>query len=365
MTRRAQSGPADARRTSGVACAALAPFVVALSQAAGMSAANAAILADVYVRSTLRGVGHHDICDLPLRIAAFREGRMNPDPRITPCGGSDAVEAWDGDNGPGELCAVHVVQRAQALASCHGIGLATIRSSNHFLAAAPYVQMAAERGYLAQVFSRSKLVMGVAGRSQHLIGNQPLGYGTPSGREAPLLLDICLAYASVGSLDAMRRDGRPVPAHWGNDASGVPTTDPAAIMEGGVSHPIGGHKGFGLALLVEVLTAVLSGGPVVDEPHPVHGESGVHAQTAVVIDPMRLLTPGLYEQRVATMLDRIEARAPDIAFPGARSHATRARIEQEGTLQLDDVVLDDLDRWADRLGVPPLPRAQSTHGPAP
>ncbi len=150
MTRRAQSGPADARRTSGVACAALAPFVVALSQAAGMSAANAAILADVYVRSTLRGVGHHDICDLPLRIAAFREGRMNPDPRITPCGGSDAVEAWDGDNGPGELCAVHVVQRAQALASCHGIGLATIRSSNHFLAAAPYVQMAAERGYLAQ-----------------------------------------------------------------------------------------------------------------------------------------------------------------------------------------------------------------------
>jgi len=345
--------PAVAKRR--VALVDLRRGCASLARGAGLVDPDAETLADVYMRATLRGVGHHDIGDLPSRIGALREGRINPRPTIVCVAGQGgAAEAYDGDNGLGELCASFITSRAESLADTFGIGFCTIAGSNHFLAAAPYVERAAERGYLALIFSRTRLVMGVPGHDARLIGNQPVGFATLAGDHSPLLFDAALAYASYGRMDAMARAGQSVPSHWGSASGGETTTDPRAIMDGGVSHAIGGHKGFGLAILVELLTGVLSGGPVIDEMHPQFDDCGVHAHAAIVLQPAALMAREHYHRRVSTMLNRIAGRAPGVVFPGQRSYARRAEADRQGAIEVDVPLLDELNRWASMLGVAQL-----------
>src|SRR5262249_5736545 len=151
-------------------------FINDLFRASGLNSADAHIVTDVFVRATLRGVGHHDIYYLPERLAQFSDKQLNPTPTITALQKYHAVEGYDGDNGPGELCSSYVMQRAMDLAAQYGIGLATIRHSNHFLAAAPYVEQAAEQNYLGLIFSRCVPAMSAPGAQHNFIGNNPMGF---------------------------------------------------------------------------------------------------------------------------------------------------------------------------------------------
>lgn len=336
---------------------ALRMFIHDLSRAAGMDRENADRFSDVYLRATLRAVGHHDVHDLPLRIAAFRSGAINPNPSIRRSGGRAALEGYDGDNGAGELCTAFIVERATQLAGEYGIGMCTIRNSNHFLSAAPYVERAAEAGLLAIVLSRSKPVMGMPGYGERLIGNSPIGFATASDKEYPLLLDVCLAYASFGNLEDAAAAGERIPPAWGGDKTGASTTDPTVITTDGVSYPIGEHKGFGLGLLVEILTGGLAGGQVADGRNPDHpGGSGVHSQTAIVIRPDSLMSMAAYRAKVTELIDRVEDRAPGIRMPGRRSYSNRQHAQQQDTITLKDDFIDELNALAQSLDVSPLRR---------
>jgi len=343
-------------RSAAVALASLRRVIAALAAKLGMSAANAATFADVYMRATLRGVGHHDVHSLCDRLASLRRGHLNPDPDIRLQAGHGAAERYDGDNGPGELCSAFATERAAQLADRYGIGLCAVSSSNHFLAAAPYVEKAAEQGYLAIVLSRARPIMGVASSGARILGNSPFGFATATGRGHPLLMDACLAHASVGTLEMMRAEGRSVPPCWGAGETGEPTTDPGVILDRGTSYPIGAHKGFGLALLMETLTGVLAEGALLAELNPRHpGGHGVHSQTAIVIRPDALMPQARFRQRVDALLDGIEAEAPGVRIPGKSSHANRMQAERAGTIMLIGGLVDEINRWAGELGVPPLP----------
>jgi LDH2 family malate/lactate/ureidoglycolate dehydrogenase len=108
--------------------------------------------------------------------------------------------------------------------------------------------------------------MGAPGRLETVSGTTPQGFAVPRGEGRYLLLfDACVAYTSFGVLDERIKAGKPIPSHWGLDENGNPTTDPAAVKKG-CRQPIGGHKGFGLSILGELLTGILSDGPVIDAP---------------------------------------------------------------------------------------------------
>ncbi len=294
--------------TDRIAIDRLTHFVYELLVAIGLNAANARIVTDVFVRATLRGVGHHDIYFLPEWLGRFNDKLVNLTPNITLLQKTQPVESYEGDNGPGELCSSHIMQRAIDLAHQYGIGLCTIRHSNHFLAAAPYVEQAAEQNYLGLIFSRCPpAVMGAPGARHNFIGNNPLGFAAQTGHDFPLMLDIAMAYASLGKLEENIALGKSVPDYWGTNAAGRPTTDPKAILEGGMSAPIGGHKGFGLALLTEILTGVLSGGEILDEPNATNDTTGVYAQTAIEIKVEGLLPVNTFRQRTSDLINRSQA----------------------------------------------------------
>jgi len=331
----------------------LAGFIHRLLTGSGIGAADADIVTNVYIRATLRGVGHHDIHDLYKRLTWLADDRINKRPKIKPVRSFAALESYDGDNGLGELCSQFIMRRAVSLAGQYGIGLCTIRHSNHFLAAAPYTEWATEQGYIGLIFTRDKPTMNAPGATCNVIGNNPFGFAVGQQDAYPLMLDIAMAYTSIGKLNQLARNHEEIPSHWGKSKNGSPTVHPGEVLDGGTVNPVGLHKGFGLALLVEILTGVLSGGQVIDELHPTAGEMGFYAQTAIAIKPDGLLPPEQFQSRLSDMMERIGALGGQLRMPGQRSTERKHQMLREG-LALSDEMASILNDWARKLNVPGL-----------
>lgn len=319
----------------------------------GLASVHVEKVTDVFVRATMRGVGHHDINDLPGRLKNLSSNTINPKPNIQLLEKFEAIESYDGDNGLGEVCSSYIMDSAMELARQYGIGFCTIRHSNHFLAASPYVERAAEAGYLGVIFTRTRPAMNVPGSSGNVMGNNPMGFAVETGKNFPLMLDIAMAYTSNGKLDQRIQDKQSIPAYWGKDAQGLPTEDPIAVKNGGSVNPMAEHKGFGLSLLIEMLTGLLSGGEVIDEDHPIRGGVGVHSQAALVIKIDGLVETGLFRKRSSEMIDRILANNSEIHIPGQHSHQSKLNAAREG-IELKSALIEELNRWAEQLQIIPL-----------
>ena len=194
--------------------------------------------------------------------------------------------------------------------------------------------------------------MGIPGVSKTIVGNAPMGFAAETADGSQLLVDICMAYASYGTLNALAARGESVPDYWGADAEGKPTTDPGAIARGGVPYPVGGHKGFALSLFTEILTGVLSGGQLLDEENPLYGSGeGIYSQTAVAIRADGLMPMETYKARVSEITERLRDQAPGIHLPGQGSREKREGFEAAGGIDLKPELVTLLNHWADRLEV--------------
>lgn len=324
-------------------------------QALGMTEENAQIVTDTVMRATLRGVGHHDLYDFPGRLAGLFSGKYPANPTFKPLASFGALESWDGGNGLGELVCSFAMERAMRLADKHGIGLCAIRNSNHYMAAAPYVERASDEGYIGLLLCKGAPTMGAPGRTDKVVGTLPMGFAVPTDHGYPIMLDACMAYASFGVLKARMDSGASVPAHWGFDKAGNPTTDPAAMAQG-TRLPIGGHKGFGLAVLGEVLTALLSDGCLIDEKDTVNGQSDPTSHTAIAIKADALMDMERFRARSGELIDRMCARAPGLHVPGQGSYEKKAEMLAEESIDLKETLLEKLDSFCQESQLAPLPR---------
>ena len=150
-------------------------YVRDLMERQGLSAQDCETMAEIYTETTLRGVGHHDIHNLPSRIEALRSGRVQ-----------------------GELINHFSMQRAIDLAQEHGMGLCTVRNSNHYLCSAPFVTQAARQGCIGLIIAKGVPTMGMPGIRGNLVGQSPMGFAFPVGGREPVMLDICLAAGTAG-----------------------------------------------------------------------------------------------------------------------------------------------------------------------
>ncbi len=332
----------------------LESFIIELLQAAGLTPTNARTTAKVYIRATLRGVGHHDINDLANRLSLIESGRVKPNPNITLLHKYQAVESYDGDNGLGEICCSFIMEQAMRLAGEYGIGFCTVRHSNHFLAASPYAEQAAEKDYLGLIYSRAVNTMGAPGASRNFLGNNPFGFAVMSDQGFPLMLDISMAYSSYGKLKEKIKAGGTVPDYWGMNANHQPTSDPKEILQGGMFNPLAGHKGFGLALLGEIMTGVLSNGEILDETNPNIPSPEISSQTAIAIKIAALMPVEYFQARVSDIINRVKDLEPDVKMPGRQSSENKKRYLSQG-IELDPALVARLNEWAAKLKVSPLP----------
>ncbi|HEY5560266.1 MAG TPA: Ldh family oxidoreductase [Clostridiaceae bacterium] len=328
-------------------------FISNLFCKSGLNKEDVKTATEVFMRATIRGVGHHDIHDLPGRLASLEAGKINAKPSIKLLHQYAGLENYEGDNCLGEIGAMFVMNRAEQLADEHGIGLCTIRNTNHILACSPYPEKASEDGYIGYIITRAAPSMGAPDRKEKVIGASPMSYAAPTNKGYPIMFDACLAYASFGVLSSKIKAGESVPPYWGLDAEGNQSTDPAAIAKG-TRLPIGGHKGFGLTILGEIITGILSEGQIIDEPQPVTGAIGKPTHTAICIKADGLMSLETFKDRTSEMIDRMESRAVGLQIPGQHSAKNKEKIKAAGTIELTEDLIEELNKWALKLGVAPV-----------
>jgi LDH2 family malate/lactate/ureidoglycolate dehydrogenase len=233
-------------------------FVRRLLAAHRLPEADAAIVASCLVSADLRGVDTHGIARLPGYLDRVRRGLINPRPVLTPQRVTPVAASLDGQDGFGFVVGMRAINEAMAMAGEFGIGVVSVRRSTHFGMAASYVLPAIEAGFIALVFSNASPAMPPWGGREGLLGTNPFAAGAPGGTLAPFLLDMSPAVAARGKIRRAERRRETIPLGYALDGQGRPTTDPKAAL-GGVVLPIGGYKGSGLSMMMDIFGGVISG----------------------------------------------------------------------------------------------------------
>jgi LDH2 family malate/lactate/ureidoglycolate dehydrogenase len=208
---------------------------------------------------------------------------------------------------------------------------------------------AAQQGYIGFIIAKAGCCMGLPGIEGNLIGQAPIGFAFPTAEQWPVMMDICLAYAAGEHLIMKDRLKIPVPSYWGVDKGGNPTTDAGEILKG-VKFPIGEHKGFGLALLAELLTGVLSGGAILDDGDEEEIYRGT-SHTSFAIKADALMSMPEYTKRSQELIDRLRNRSEKIHVPGDSSWKNIEKFDQTGYMELDEDFIDTLNRYAEEYHV--------------
>lgn len=233
-------------------------FAAALFGSHGVPAADAQVAARCLVRADLRGVDTHGIVRMPGYLDRIGRGLVDPAPQLEPRRVAPAVAHLDGRNGLGFVVATRATDAAMAIARESGIGLVGVSRSTHFGMAATYLLQAAEAGFAALVFTNASPAMPPWGGRRELLGTSPFGAAVPNPGGQPFVLDMAPSVAARGKIRKALREGRSIPEGYALDAEGRPTTDPAEALKG-VVLPIGGPKGAGLSMLMDLLCGVLTG----------------------------------------------------------------------------------------------------------
>ena len=329
---------------------ALETYMINMLMAAGVPEQDAKTTAAIYIWTSKRGMGHHDIHNFPSRIERIESTMINPKAHITKISSFAGLESWDGDNGLGEVLNDFSMKRAMALASEHGIGLCAVRRTNHYLCSAPYTLMAAKEGYIGFIMAKAQPSMGMPGCKGYVIGRAPVGYSFPMENPDPVILDMCLANIAGEPLIKMAKEGKKLPVdYYGVDKDGNYTDDPMAILKGTV-YAMGGHKGFGLAILEELLTGVLSEGAILDQEaeDPIyHGSS----HTAIAIKADALMPMDKFRERSQELVNRLYAIDSHVRMPGDASWKQIHKHDEQGYIELEDEFLETCNKYAEKYHV--------------
>ncbi|KAI1378628.1 putative malate/L-lactate dehydrogenase [Hypoxylon crocopeplum] len=325
----------------------------------GVPAANATIVAKCLVAADLRGVDTHGINRIPSYMARVRNGVLDASasPELTKI--TPAVAQVDAHNGFGFLAASVGMKEACDMAREFGIGMVSVKHSNHYGMAAWVVQQAIDAGMMSLVFTNSSPALPVFGGKSKLMGVSPLACGAPGGREKPFILDMAPSVAARGKIYKAKRRGEKIPLDWALDAEGRPTDDPAAALEG-VMLPMGGPKGSALAIMMDVFSGVLSGSAFAGEvtgPYDPSKPSDV-GHFLVAIKPDLFMSLDEFRERMDVLYQRVvgsdkAAGVQRIYFPGEIEQLTQEERETTG-IPLVQAEIDALNEEAKKVGKPLL-----------
>ncbi len=313
---------------------------------AGMNREHAKITVDVLSETDAYGTHSHGTKNLYNYIKKIREGGINIEAVPEVLRETPAIAVIDGKDAIGMVSAYQAMELAIQKASVCGVSCVTVRNGCHFGAAGYYANMAAKQGMIGISLSNVDANMTVPGAKGKVMGNNPLAYAVPAGKYHSVFLDITMS--SVASLKVVqaKRDKSSIPDNWIVDADGLPTTDPSRYPEEGAMQPMSAHKGYGLAMMVELLTGVMSGGGIMkDVPSWLFcmPEKNNTSYTFIVLDVAQFMDLPEYVARVEDVVERLHstpkaAGATRIYYPGEMEWERVIKAEESGITLPDDVV---------------------------
>jgi len=221
--------------------------------------------AEVLACADLRGIDSHGVARLHTYFDMLSLGRINPKPKVKIVHSTLSTATVDGDNGLGLVVGPQANQIAMEMAEKSGSGWASVRNTNHYGIAGYYVLKALERDLIGWAMTNSTKLVAPLWGAERMLGTNPIAIAFPGKEEPPIVIDMATSAAAYGKIEMARRSGIPIPPGWGIDSHGQVTTDPEQTVAGGALLPLGsdrehgGHKGYCLAIVVDMLSCVLSG----------------------------------------------------------------------------------------------------------
>ncbi|HZB45091.1 MAG TPA: 3-dehydro-L-gulonate 2-dehydrogenase [Pyrinomonadaceae bacterium] len=295
----------------------------------GFEPERAALCARLFADTDRDGVYSHGLNRFPRFVRMIRRGVVDAHARPALVTSHGALERWEGRRGPGNLNAHLSTERAMELARAHGLGCVALAGTNHWMRGGSYGWQAAEAGAAAVCWTNTLPNLPPWGATEARLGNNPLVVAVPRAGGEHVVLDMAMSQFSYGALESYRARGELLPVPGGYDSRGRLTRDPAAIEHSGRPLPIGFWKGSGLALVLDMLAALLSGGRATHEVAPDPDEEYSVSQVFLACDPDTLGGSRIADD-IIRHLQAPSPRGETVRYPGEHTLQTRRRNMAEG-----------------------------------
>jgi LDH2 family malate/lactate/ureidoglycolate dehydrogenase len=281
----------------------------------GFTNDDARLIADALVNADVRGVRSHGVLLVPMYVDRLSAGGVTRECELDTIHDAGAMLITDAANGMGQLSSPRAMRLAVERAQQFGIGAVVVRRAHHFGEAGHWARQAVAAGCLGIAMANTTPLMPAPGGAEPVVGNNPLAIAVPTDGE-PVVLDMATSAVALGKIRLAAAAGRPIPDGCATDPYGVPTTDASTALLG-MLLPTGGYKGFGLALMIDMLTGVLGDGGWGDQVRPLYREPNRFNNCShlfLAIDPDRLGGRAGLRVRASALADRIRSSA---LAPGA------------------------------------------------
>jgi len=318
-------------------------WVAAIFRAEGLSEEHARTVAKVLIFANLRGMDTHGVLRVASYIRFIRAGDLNPRPAMRARNETAACVLLEADRAAGPVAMQKAMELAIDKARQAGAGVCLVRATTHTGALGYYTHMAAERGMAAIAFSSSTANMAYHGARAAGVSTAPLALAVP-GEQGPIALDMASSILSMGKLRQAKRTGTPLEEGQALDKDGNPTTDAG---EAAVLLPFGGAKGSGLSLLIECMTSLVAGNPLLAEALERTALGAHHRQNGAVIalDLARFVDPAEFRRQAGRLARAIKALPPqpgmEILLPGERGARADEERRRDG-IPVPEAVLEEL-----------------------
>jgi LDH2 family malate/lactate/ureidoglycolate dehydrogenase len=280
-----------------------------------------------------RGVDTHGIVSiLPATLAGLRAGRIKPEAPVEIVQEGPAVARLDAHQAPGPVAGAAGMDLAIERARRYGIGATVVFNGNHFGAVSFYTDRARRQGMIGLAMCNASPRVAPHNGSQPFLGTNPLAYAAPGGDWPEISFDVATSAAAAGKIGKAARRGEALPAGWVIDAAGQPITDPARVGQGVFLH-FGEHKGYGLAMLVELLTGALAGarcGLAMPSGRSAEGEPQYRSYFFLALDVAQFVAPAIFHERVDQLAREARSIAP---LPGAAEVLVPGELELRATAE--------------------------------
>ena len=328
-----------------------------LASAVGVPSEDANIFADALIDAEMQGTSTHGLSRLNIYLQRIQKGLIAPDAKLTIDRQMGSILSVDAGNGLGQVQARKVLDLLLPLAEKNGVAAATIRNSQHFGALSYYCNLAAERGFILLAMTGCEPAMAPEGGFQAFFGTNPIAASFPTGKGFNVKIDLSTSTIARGNIIAAQKKKAPIPLGWALDRNGEPTTEAQEALLGTVL-TMAGHKGYALALMVEIFSSVLSGaaiGPQIGSMYKDLDRKQDVGHFFCLLNIAAFMDFQEFIARIDSTIDSIKAgkKRPgveEILIPGERS-ARNARANNAQGIALSMETWDELQQWCNRLNV--------------
>jgi L-2-hydroxycarboxylate dehydrogenase (NAD+) len=322
-------------------------------QEVGVSKEDASIIAATILDSHKKGRHTHGIGRLPIYVRKINDSLMTTETILSPIHDFPVVTVYDAHNGFGQVAGYKGMLQCVDKAASFGIGVVAIKDINSFGVAGYYGRLAAERGMIGVIMGNASPAFAPIGGACAILGTNPICFAFPGTEKYPhIVFDMACTVAARSKIRLAAKNGEKIPADWALDVDGNPTDDPIKALEGTIN-PLGGHKGFGLALVVDILSGLLTGSAFAGDTKALNDatEFSRCGCFLAAINPEFFLSREEYEGNIDYLVDRVKACGDpgEVLMPGENGYLHE--VAHPDAVVLSAGMIEDVNRQAEDVGI--------------